>query len=40
VFDPDDGSLLSYEEELISDAGKLNVRIPAVTLYVSYLIDA
>ncbi|MET7979697.1 CU044_5270 family protein [Streptomyces mirabilis] len=40
VFDPEDGSLLSYEEELVSNAGKLNVKTPAVTLYVSYLIDA
>ncbi|MFD6279025.1 CU044_5270 family protein [Streptomyces sp. NPDC060209] len=37
VFDPKNGKLLMYEEELTHDAGKLNVKPPAVVLYISYL---
>lgn len=33
IFDPTDGRLLSYEEELTSDPGKLNVHVPAVINY-------
>ncbi|MFB8347907.1 CU044_5270 family protein [Streptomyces niveus] len=37
VFDSDTARLLAYEEELTTDAGKLNVKVPAVVLYVTYL---
>ncbi|MFJ9916297.1 CU044_5270 family protein [Actinacidiphila glaucinigra] len=37
VFDPRTGTLLSYDEQLTSDAGALNVRVPAVVLYIDYL---
>ncbi|MFB7292845.1 CU044_5270 family protein [Actinacidiphila glaucinigra] len=37
VFDPHTGMLLSYDEQLTSDAGALNVRVPAIVLYINYL---
>ncbi|MGY4907005.1 CU044_5270 family protein [Streptomyces sp. 900116325] len=37
LFDPKNGNLLAYEEELTHDAGKLNVKPPAVVLYITYL---
>jgi hypothetical protein len=37
IFDPADGKLLTYEEVLTRDAGKLNVKPPAVALYITYL---
>ncbi|MFE9253465.1 CU044_5270 family protein [Streptomyces sp. NPDC007088] len=37
VFGPGDGKLRSYDEQLTKDAGALNVRVPAVTLYITYL---
>ncbi|MEU4097324.1 CU044_5270 family protein [Streptomyces sp. NPDC026673] len=37
VFDPHGGDLLSYDEQLTTDAGALNVRVPAVVLYIDYL---
>lgn len=36
IFDNQDGRLLGYEEMLTSDAGKLNVRIPAVIAYIAF----
>lgn len=33
IFDSENGRLLSYEELLTTDAGKLNVRVPAVIQY-------
>ncbi|MFE3253677.1 CU044_5270 family protein [Streptomyces sp. NPDC059209] len=37
IFDSRTARLLAYEEELTTDAGKLNVKVPAVVLYVTYL---
>lgn len=37
IVDPSTGGLLGYEEMLTTTAGKLNVRIPAVISYRSYL---
>ncbi|MGW0733151.1 CU044_5270 family protein [Streptomyces sp. NPDC002851] len=37
VFSSSSGKLLAYEEELTSDAGSLNVKPPAVVLYITYL---
>ncbi|WUD77498.1 hypothetical protein OG937_40210 [Streptomyces sp. NBC_00510] len=37
VFDPRGGELLSCDEQLTTDAGALNVKFPAVVLYVNYL---
>nr|WSW67921.1 CU044_5270 family protein [Streptomyces sp. NBC_00995] len=37
IFDPHTATLLAYEEELTKNAGKLNVKVPAVVLYVTYL---
>ncbi|WP_331742926.1 CU044_5270 family protein (plasmid) [Streptomyces sp. NBC_00868] len=37
IFDVSSGKLLAYEEELTTDAGKLNVKTPAVIMYVCYL---
>ncbi|WP_329230473.1 hypothetical protein OG488_17955 [Streptomyces sp. NBC_01460] len=37
IFDESTGALFAYEEELTSDAGALNVKPPAVVLYVTYL---
>ncbi|MFF3256408.1 CU044_5270 family protein [Actinacidiphila glaucinigra] len=37
VFDPHSGKLLSYDEQLTTDAGALKVRVPAVVLYINYL---
>ncbi|MEU0186533.1 CU044_5270 family protein [Streptomyces sp. NPDC006207] len=37
VFDPRRGQLLSYDEQLTNDAGALNVKVPAVVLYINYL---
>lgn len=36
IFDTQDGRLLGYEEMLTSDAGKLNVRTPAVIQYIAF----
>ncbi|WLQ45629.1 hypothetical protein P8A22_38045 (plasmid) [Streptomyces laculatispora] len=38
VFDPKNGVLLSYEEELRGSAGALNVKTPAVISYVTYMV--
>ena len=38
IIDPVDGNLLGYEEVLTTTAGKLNVPIPAVISYRSYLV--
>jgi hypothetical protein len=37
LFNPRNGNLLAYEEELTDDGGKLNVKSPAVVLYITYL---
>lgn len=37
IFDSRTAKLLAYEEELTTSAGKLNVKVPAVVLYVTYL---
>ncbi|WP_051879378.1 hypothetical protein [Streptomyces sp. NRRL B-24720] len=37
LFDPRKGNLLTYEEELTDDGGKLNVKSPAVVLCITYL---
>ncbi|MEV8391778.1 MULTISPECIES: hypothetical protein [unclassified Streptomyces] len=37
IFDSHTARLLAYEEELTTKAGKLNVKVPAVVLYVTYL---
>jgi hypothetical protein len=37
VVDPTDGRILDAEEMLTTSAGKLNVRIPAVISYVTYV---
>ncbi|WP_407566943.1 CU044_5270 family protein [Polymorphospora sp. A560] len=38
IIDPLSGALLGYEEVLTTTAGKLNVTIPAVTSYRTYLV--
>ncbi|MEH1165319.1 CU044_5270 family protein [Micromonospora sp. CPCC 205539] len=38
IVDPDTGGLLGYEEVLTTTAGKLNVTVPAVVTYRSYLV--
>ncbi|MEU4645269.1 hypothetical protein [Micromonospora sp. NPDC023814] len=38
IVDPRSGALLGYEEVLTTTAGKLNVTIPAVITYRSYLM--
>ncbi|MEU7612999.1 CU044_5270 family protein [Micromonospora sp. NPDC049204] len=38
IIDPDSGVLLGYEEVLTTTAGRLNVTIPAVITYRSYLV--
>ncbi|MEU1756863.1 hypothetical protein ABZ436_29990 [Micromonospora matsumotoense] len=38
IVDPGLGALLGYEEVLTTTAGKLNVAIPAVISYRSYLV--
>ncbi|OZV72576.1 hypothetical protein CA850_32270 [Micromonospora echinospora] len=38
IVDPHSGALLGYEEMLTTTAGKLNVTIPAVISYRSYLV--
>ncbi|MFD3511835.1 CU044_5270 family protein [Streptomyces sp. NPDC058657] len=37
IFDPANGKLLAYEEELTRTAGALNVKIPSVIMYVNFL---
>lgn len=37
IFDSRNAKVLAYEEELTESAGKLNVEIPSVILYVTYL---
>ncbi|MEU9576339.1 CU044_5270 family protein [Streptomyces chilikensis] len=37
VFDSSTGSLLAYEEELTTNAGALNVKVPAVINYTTFL---
>ncbi|WP_327420413.1 hypothetical protein OG612_38285 [Streptomyces sp. NBC_01527] len=37
LFDPRNGNLLAYEEELTDDGSKLNVKSPAAVLYITYL---
>jgi hypothetical protein len=37
LFDNTSGKLLTYEEELTGDVGKLKVKSPAVVLYITYL---
>ncbi|MFG2270079.1 MULTISPECIES: CU044_5270 family protein [Streptomyces] len=37
LFDNSSGKLLAYEEQLTGDVGKLNVKSPAVVLYITYL---
>jgi hypothetical protein len=37
IFDPDDGRLLGEEEMLTTRAGKLNVKVPSVIGYTTYL---
>ncbi|MFI1195774.1 hypothetical protein ACH4T9_21320 [Micromonospora sp. NPDC020750] len=38
IVDPGSGALLGYEAVLTTTAGRLNVTIPAVTSYRSYLV--
>ncbi|MFF0370602.1 hypothetical protein [Micromonospora sp. NPDC005087] len=38
IVDPGTGAPLGYEEMLTSTAGKLNVTVPAVITYRSYLV--
>lgn len=37
IIDPDSGELLGYEDMLTTDPGKLNVKVPAVTQYITFL---
>ncbi|MGW0939730.1 hypothetical protein [Streptomyces sp. NPDC002666] len=38
IFHPENGVLLSYEEELTGSAGALNVKTPAIISYVTYIV--